>query len=186
MAPRPIASDMKAVPICIRAGVLLAVVFAVAACGGASKTAAQPPGDATTADVSGKDGAGAAEAGGAEGDASAGSDESQDPEAAFDRSERELAELFDRGSIGPGRASGARPESPQVASDDDGEEVSAVQQKSRCTVACRALSSMVRSAQRVCNMTGEDDPRCASLRVRIKRAKSVVYARCPACLAARR
>ena len=54
----------------------------------------------------------------------------------------------------------------------------------RCTVACRALASMRRSAVGLCRMAGEDDPRCESVSRRAERARVAVARACPACASA--
>ena len=40
----------------------------------------------------------------------------------------------------------------------------------RCSQACRALSSMKRSADRLCELTGSEDPRCTDVVSRYERA----------------
>ncbi len=54
----------------------------------------------------------------------------------------------------------------------------------RCLTACRALASMQRSATRMCELIGEDDARCDSVRDRVERARQLVYGECPSCLVA--
>jgi hypothetical protein len=51
----------------------------------------------------------------------------------------------------------------------------------RCAVACRALSSMRRSAVRLCSITGDDDERCAHAERRLSRAADLVRRSCSAC-----
>jgi hypothetical protein len=60
---------------------------------------------------------------------------------------------------GASRASGA--ESIQAA-------------KPPCELACRALASMRRSQERVCELTADDDARCKRARERVKRAQERV------------
>ncbi|MCC6527915.1 MAG: hypothetical protein IT373_35040 [Polyangiaceae bacterium] len=55
----------------------------------------------------------------------------------------------------------------------------------RCELACRALGSMARSAERLCELTGEDDDRCRDVRVRVELARVLVHGICPACAEAR-
>ncbi len=53
--------------------------------------------------------------------------------------------------------------------------------ESPCTKACRALASMRRAADRLCELTGEGDERCQDVRDRVKVARKRVQSRCPAC-----
>jgi hypothetical protein len=55
----------------------------------------------------------------------------------------------------------AAPASPPVPEPGDG---------SACDLACQALSSMRRSADRICSIAGESDPRCARARGRVEDA----------------
>jgi len=52
---------------------------------------------------------------------------------------------------------------------------------SPCTTACRALASMERAAEHLCDLSGSDDTRCDSARARVKSATERVYAQCPSC-----
>ena len=51
----------------------------------------------------------------------------------------------------------------------------------RCSRACRALGSMRRSADRLCELTGRDDPRCQNVEQRLVRARDTVARSCPGC-----
>jgi len=51
----------------------------------------------------------------------------------------------------------------------------------RCSIACRALASMSRAAERLCELTGEDDDRCVSARARVTAAEELIYRSCPSC-----
>ncbi len=51
----------------------------------------------------------------------------------------------------------------------------------RCSQACRALSSMKRSADRLCELAGGDDPRCRDVLARYERAGQRVREACAAC-----
>lgn len=51
----------------------------------------------------------------------------------------------------------------------------------RCSRACRALASMRRSANRLCGLTSQDDPRCVNVVDRLERAEQRVKANCPSC-----
>lgn len=51
----------------------------------------------------------------------------------------------------------------------------------RCDRACRALRSMKRSADRLCELTGGDDPRCSDVLARYERAGRRVRDACAEC-----
>jgi hypothetical protein len=50
-----------------------------------------------------------------------------------------------------------------------------------CVTACRALASMTRSAEHVCDLAGQGDDRCSIARSRVDRATGRVQAQCPNC-----
>lgn len=50
-----------------------------------------------------------------------------------------------------------------------------------CVTACRALASMSRSADHVCDLAGHGDDRCENARSRVQRATDRVRAQCPGC-----
>lgn len=50
-----------------------------------------------------------------------------------------------------------------------------------CTIACQALASMRRSADRLCDLSSHGGPRCDEARARVTRAAGRVKERCPAC-----
>lgn len=50
-----------------------------------------------------------------------------------------------------------------------------------CVTACRALASMSRSADHVCDLAGHGDDRCSSARSRVERATDRVRSQCPSC-----
>jgi hypothetical protein len=50
-----------------------------------------------------------------------------------------------------------------------------------CAIACRALSSMVSSAERLCRLSGENDGRCDDARARVRGATARVKSSCPGC-----
>jgi hypothetical protein len=52
---------------------------------------------------------------------------------------------------------------------------------SRCHRACKALGSMQRSAARLCELTGSEDERCASVSRRVEQAEDMVRRSCPEC-----
>jgi hypothetical protein len=55
----------------------------------------------------------------------------------------------------------------------------------RCAAACRALESMQRSAERLCELSEEESDRCRTVRERTERSRARVQTACPACRAAR-
>ncbi len=97
--------------------------------------------------------------------------------SAFEQAEQALAASFDgageqeRGDDAFDQP-GARPAQPAPMG---------VGGADRCTRACDALGSMRRSAARLCDLTGEDDPRCDSVAGRVSAAVERVRAACPAC-----
>ncbi|HLM71643.1 MAG TPA: hypothetical protein VK459_03090 [Polyangiaceae bacterium] len=50
-----------------------------------------------------------------------------------------------------------------------------------CVTACRALASMSRSADHLCDLAGHGDDRCSSARSRVERATDRVRSQCPSC-----
>ena len=117
-----------------------------------------------------------------EGDAD-GLDTADDAARAFADAERQLDGMFQpadgatplvpdtSGTAQPGTAPPAPPRPEALAAD-------------RCTNACRALGSMRRSAARLCELAGQDDPRCSEVTARVQRAEGRVRQSCPACDAA--
>lgn len=55
------------------------------------------------------------------------------------------------------------------------------QPRGRCTRACAALASMVRAADHLCALTGEDEDRCRSARRRVEAGRRIVERHCPSC-----
>ncbi len=55
----------------------------------------------------------------------------------------------------------------------------------RCVIACKALGSMRRAADRLCELTGSDDSSCSDARARVDRSTARVHRHCPACAEAR-
>lgn len=51
----------------------------------------------------------------------------------------------------------------------------------RCALACRALASMARSAERLCALTGDEDGRCHRAERRVAHASTRVKSACVAC-----
>jgi hypothetical protein len=65
----------------------------------------------------------------------------------------------------------SEPEPPGAAPEPSGSPRADRQRPSACEVACRALGSMRRSADRICQLTSADGPRCSSGRARVARAE---------------
>ncbi len=55
----------------------------------------------------------------------------------------------------------------------------------RCFVACKAMTSMRRAADRMCELVGSSDEQCFDARGRVARSQSQVERVCPACADAR-
>jgi hypothetical protein len=51
----------------------------------------------------------------------------------------------------------------------------------RCATACKALSSMASSAERLCKLAGETDGRCEDAQARVRGATGRVKSSCPGC-----
>jgi hypothetical protein len=66
----------------------------------------------------------------------------------------------------------------------NGDARSVYPRNTRCYVACRALESMQRAAQHICELAGDQDDRCEDVRQRVERARSLVYLVCSECEAA--
>ena len=56
-----------------------------------------------------------------------------------------------------------------------------VDRRDRCEMACRALASMERSADRLCSLAGDQDSRCTNVRHRVRAARRLVRLWCPDC-----
>ncbi len=85
---------------------------------------------------------------------------------------------------------GARRAEPQLRADGKGRPVEAPKREAlaegedACAVACRALASMRRSTDRLCDLTsgpGANPMRCDDARARVLRAEGKVKERCRAC-----
>ncbi len=109
---------------------------------------------------------------------------------AFDWAERELGATL--GSFGASSADA--PDGPYAAPPPPSAgQAPAAEQRSvrkwgeadRCQVACRALESMQRSAERLCELAGPEAPRCRAVEKRVERARRMVERVCPDCEAAR-
>jgi hypothetical protein len=148
---------------CVRIASLLLLVAGVAgvgACGGAKQDATPAYADPS-----------AAEGPNEEPGSYAGTGE-------FEREERRLEELF-------GQEEGDLPPAPADAQpriDEHGR--TTLDAGQRCTIACKALASMKRAAEQVCDLEGDDDERCVDLRARVEKARRRVSGKCPQCAAA--
>ncbi len=113
-----------------------------------------------------------------------------DETARFDQAERDLRSSLGittpdrREDSGPGLAThpappGESPPAPPPRGGDRAHETS--NDQGRCVMACRALESMERSAERLCSLAGEQDQRCAHVRQRVIAARRLVRQWCPDC-----
>src|SRR5262249_2299070 len=82
--------------------------------------------------------------------------------AALSRAEAEIAEALSKGSARRGARETAGGAQPQTEAHQPG--------GNPCETACRALASMTRSAEHVCEMAGDGDARCHDARARVKGA----------------
>jgi hypothetical protein len=91
---------------------------------------------------------------------------------------------------GKGAAHAPPPEKPDKAGDRDGAKDASKEQQLRggsgvpgepCAVACKALASMVSSADRLCQLSGDNDGRCDDARARVRGAAARVKSSCPGC-----
>jgi len=106
----------------------------------------------------------------------------------FDEAEQELAGLMD-GSVSSAADDDAADRAEERAPPPSPGEPAEPAQLARpsksasnaCTRACRALSSMKRSASRLCDLTGSDDPRCEDVSDRYERANTRVARWCSSC-----
>lgn len=107
----------------------------------------------------------------------------------LERFERELSVLLPSGGVianpsPPPPAPGPRPVTPGPPDPRPTvkpPQVSQLSQGERCSLACRALGSMDRSASRICELAGDDDERCQSARDRVSKARAIVERACSAC-----
>ncbi len=107
--------------------------------------------------------------------------------ASFEQAESQISEMLaaatappapdDSEVDEPGAASPAKPAPRRLNEYADGPQ--------RCHSVCRALASMQRSASRLCELTGGDDPRCDDVRGRVEQARQLVLDACPSCIVAR-
>ena len=109
----------------------------------------------------------------------------EDAEAALDRAERDIQKALVLGGEDADRARDAEEEpgapqaQPAPAPYADRSTKSA--QERRCTTACRALASMDRATNKVCDLAGSEDSRCDGARTRLSAARDLVRRSCPTC-----
>jgi len=106
--------------------------------------------------------------------------------ATFEQAELRIAEMLRAGVAPPANNGGdeapgdtesmSKPAARRLNEYGDGPD--------RCLSACQALASMQRSASRLCELTGEDDPRCGDVRDRVEQARQLVVDACPSCIVA--
>ncbi len=88
----------------------------------------------------------------------------------LDAAERELDRLLGGSgdATGPGGLKKEGEERPLAGGDG-------------CSIACRALASMRRAADHLCELAGEGDTRCSDARARVGRASDRVRGSCASC-----
>jgi hypothetical protein len=101
-------------------------------------------------------------------------------ETSFEQAEQDLQALL---TGQDGLAAGAEAHEPPTGDrpDELSQQKALPQRVNRCERACRALASMDRSAERLCQLTGDEDGRCLSVRERVRVAGELVANVCPAC-----
>lgn len=109
-------------------------------------------------------------------------------EATFDAAEDDLQQLMvtskaetAKGRDALGDDDGERDPAPGPPATHQERRYEPSSKAARCDRACAALGSMQRSAARLCELTGDDDARCQSVRVRVESAEELVRRFCPAC-----
>lgn len=113
----------------------------------------------------------------------------EEAEAFFDAAEQDLQQLMvtsveksaddeDPDALADEGADGPAPAPPSTRQE---REYAASSKAARCDRACVALGSMQRSAARLCELTGEEDARCQSVRLRVESAEELVRRFCPRC-----
>lgn len=98
-------------------------------------------------------------------------------EAVFAEAEKELGSVLAKDAYAPPPAGGITPSAP--APSEAGHWQS--REMGRCARACKALASMQRAANRLCELTGEGDDRCTDVRARVAAARAVVAKSCKRC-----
>lgn len=108
----------------------------------------------------------------------------EDAEAALDRAERDIQKALVLGGEDQDRARDVEdeePAAPQAQPAPYTDRSTKSTQERRCTTACRALASMDRAANKVCDLAGSDDSRCNGARTRVSSARDLVRRSCPTC-----
>jgi len=108
------------------------------------------------------------------------------------RSEDEIDKLFPHAGREESRTAKKKPAEPKgdvkatdkAVKDESGQGL-AGGAVDACATACRALASMVTSADHLCKLAGEGDGRCEDARGRVRGASARVRSVCPACTAAK-
>lgn len=98
---------------------------------------------------------------------------------AIGKAEDEIDKLFPRAGK-EARAGLKRPSQPQA----EEPRTAPADAADACAVACKALTSMVKSADHLCALAGEGDGRCEDARGRVRGASARVRSVCPGCAAA--
>jgi hypothetical protein len=100
----------------------------------------------------------------------------------MDRAEQQLwAVLDERPDAGMADGAGEPPAAPPQAEQSEPLYAPRKTAERRCAVACSALGSMQRSAERLCAITGNQDERCVRAEERVAHASDRVHRSCPSC-----
>jgi len=112
----------------------------------------------------------------------------EEASSVFDQAEKQLSANLGRGAEpqlklkhGPDETAPDKPSPAMEPPDQGADGAEELSSGDRCAIACRALGSMQRSADRLCSLTGEEDDRCESVRQRVERARELVYRVCSSC-----
>src|SRR5262245_46321805 len=110
----------------------------------------------------------------------------EDAEAQLDRAELDIQKALVLGGEERDRARDSEDERPagphaQPAPAPYTDRSTKSAQERRCTTACRALASMDRAANKVCDLAGSEDSRCDGARTRLSAARDLVRRSCPTC-----
>jgi hypothetical protein len=100
---------------------------------------------------------------------------------AIARAEDEIDRLFPAAAASKAPARGKKGDSAADATKGGAAKEEQQSGGDGCATACRALASMTRSADHLCQMAGETDGRCEDARARVAGARGRVKAACPAC-----
>lgn len=78
-------------------------------------------------------------------------------------------------------APGSESKAGRAAADDREVPASELATAAPCAIACRALASMERAVEHLCELAGPEDARCENARARARSAAERVHGGCPAC-----